>query len=114
MIQSIDCHAIAREARNGYMNRVLTSVNGQNVHLSVMEGPFYWHLHPDSDETFLVLEGALVIDFDDGSVELRLGQLLTVPAGMRHRTRPAGARSVNLTVEKAGANTVRCDEPASN
>ena len=114
MIQPIDCHAIAREARDGYMNRVLTSVNGQNVHLSVMEGPFYWHLHPDSDETFLVLEGTLVIDFDDGAVELRPGQLLTVPAGTRHRTRPAGARSVNLTVEKAGASTVRCDEPALN
>jgi mannose-6-phosphate isomerase-like protein (cupin superfamily) len=91
MIQSIDCHAIAREARDGYMNRVLTSVNGQNVHLGVMDGPFYWHLHPDSDETFLVLEGTLIIDFDDGAVELHSGQLLTVPAGTRH----AGARSVN-------------------
>lgn len=112
MIQPIDCHALARETRDGYMNRVLTSVNGQNVHLSVMHEPFYWHQHPDSDETFLVLEGTLIIDFEDGSVELHPGQLLTIPAGTRHRTRPAGARSVNLTVEKAGASTVRCDEPA--
>ncbi len=92
------------------MNRVLTSVNGQNVHLSVMEGPFYWHVHSDSDETFLVLEGILIIDFDDGPIELSTGQLLTVPAGIRHRTRPAGTRSVNLTVKKAGASTVRCHE----
>jgi mannose-6-phosphate isomerase-like protein (cupin superfamily) len=111
MIQPIDCHAIAREARDGYMNRVLTSVNGQNVHISVMEESFYWHLHPDSDETFLVLEGTLIIDFDDGPVEMRPGHLLTIPAGVRHCTRPSGARSVNLTVEKTGASTVRCDEP---
>lgn len=39
MIQPIDCDAVAREAQAGYMNRVLTSVNGQNMHLSVMEGP---------------------------------------------------------------------------
>jgi mannose-6-phosphate isomerase-like protein (cupin superfamily) len=112
MIKPIDCHTIAREARNRYMNRVLTSVNDQNVHISVMTEPFFWHLHPDSDETFLVLEGTLIIDFDDGSVELRPGHLLTIPAGVRHRTRPAGARSVNLTVEKESATTVRCDVPA--
>jgi mannose-6-phosphate isomerase-like protein (cupin superfamily) len=112
MIQPIDCHAIAREAPDGYMNRVLTSVNGQDVHISVMHAPFFWHLHPDSDETFLVIEGMLIIDFEEGPVELGSGHMLTVPAGVRHRTRPGGARSVNLTVEKAGARTVRCDEPA--
>jgi mannose-6-phosphate isomerase-like protein (cupin superfamily) len=34
------------------------------------------------------------------------GQLVTVPAGTLHRTRPAGARSVNLTFERVGATTV--------
>lgn len=84
------------------MNRVLTSVNGQNVHISVMTEPFFWHLHPDSDETFLILEGILIIDFDDGRVELHPGHLLMIPATVRHRTRPAGARSVNLAMENAG------------
>jgi mannose-6-phosphate isomerase-like protein (cupin superfamily) len=109
MIHPIDCHAIAREAHGSYMNRVLTSVNDQNVHLSVMTEPFYWHTHPDSDETFLVIEGTLIIDFEDGSVELNPGHLLTIPAGIRHCTRPSGARSVNLTIEKANASTVRCE-----
>jgi mannose-6-phosphate isomerase-like protein (cupin superfamily) len=39
-------------------------------------------------------------------VTLHPGELLTVPKGIVHRTRPNGARSVNLTFEKRGAETV--------
>jgi mannose-6-phosphate isomerase-like protein (cupin superfamily) len=111
MIQPIDLRALAAGTQQGYSNRVLTSVNDHDVHLSVMDAPYFWHLHPDSDETFYVVEGALAVDFDDGSVDLHAGQLLTVPAGVRHRTRPLGARSVNLTVEKTRATTVECAAP---
>jgi mannose-6-phosphate isomerase-like protein (cupin superfamily) len=105
----IDFQAAAAEVREGYMNRVLTTANDHDIHISVMDAPYFWHVHPNSDETFITLEGVLIIEFDDGPVELRPGQMLTVPAGTRHRTRPAGARSVNLTVEKTDATTVRCD-----
>ncbi|WP_244817759.1 cupin domain-containing protein [Caballeronia sp. Lep1P3] len=106
MIQPVDLTAIANAARDGYMNRVVASVNDHDIHISVMDAPYAWHIHPDSDETFIVLEGTLVIDFDDGAAELRAGHMLTIPAGVRHRTRPNGARSVNLTVEKRHATTV--------
>jgi mannose-6-phosphate isomerase-like protein (cupin superfamily) len=105
----IDFQAAAAEVREGYMNRVLTTANDHDIHISVMDASYFWHVHPNSDETFITLEGVLIIEFDDGPVELRPGQMLTVPAGVRHRTRPAGARSVNLTVEKTDATTVRCD-----
>jgi mannose-6-phosphate isomerase-like protein (cupin superfamily) len=111
MIQMIDIGAVAGDTPEGYSNKVLTSVNDHDVHVSVMDAPFFWHFHPDSDETFFVVEGALTIEFEDGSIDLQAGQLLTVPAGTRHRTRPVGARSVNLTVEKKDATTVQCDAP---
>lgn len=111
MIQPIDIGAVASGECQQYSNRVLTSMNDHDVHLSVMEVPYFWHSHPDSDETFLVIEGTLAIDFDDGSVYLQPGQLLTVPAGTRHRTRPVTARTVNLTIEKTDAITIECDAP---
>ena len=104
MIQLIDCHAIAREAHGSYRNRVLTTANDHNVTTEL----FYWKTQPDSDETFLVLEDTLIIDLEDGPVELNSGRLPIVPAGVGHRTGPSGARSVNLTVEKAGTSIVRC------
>ncbi|RFU44627.1 cupin domain-containing protein [Paraburkholderia sp. DHOC27] len=110
MIEPIDFHAIADAVPHGYMNQVLSTANDHDIHISVMDAPYFWHLHPDSDETFITLEGILIIDFHEGPVELRPGQMLTVPAGMPHRTRPAGARTVNLTVERRDATTVRCNE----
>ena len=51
-------------------------------------------------------DGELVIEFRDREVVVGRGQLVTVPAGVPHRTRPVGQRSVNLTFERAGAETI--------
>jgi mannose-6-phosphate isomerase-like protein (cupin superfamily) len=71
-----------------------------------MTEPYHWHFHPNSEETFLVIEGRLSIGFESGSLELDPGQLLTIPRGVRHRTRPVAARSVNLTFELGQSETV--------
>ena len=88
-----------------YDNHPVASVNDHEVRLSTMTEPYHWHCHPDSDESFLALEGGLFIDFDDRTVELLPGQMITVSRGVRHRTRPIGSRSVNLTFERAGAQS---------
>ena len=88
-----------------YKNFVLNSINDHCVRLAVMVGEYRWHRHPRSDEMFLVLEGALYIDLDGGrTVTVHPGELFTIPAGVRHRTR-AIDRTVNLCFEHAGAYT---------
>jgi mannose-6-phosphate isomerase-like protein (cupin superfamily) len=89
-----------------YWNEALTAFNDHEVRMSVMTHPFAWHLHPDSDETFFTLEGEVVISFEAGEVVLAVGQMLTVPRGMLHKTRPNGARSVNLIFERVKAETI--------
>lgn len=106
MPEVIDLHGLAASVREAYDNRVVATINDHVVRLSVMTEPFHWHSHPTSDEMFLVLEGVLRIELRDDAIELRQGQAFTVPAGVVHRTRPVGARSVNLTVESATAATV--------
>lgn len=88
-----------------YHNESLGRVNDHEIRMSVMTEQFRWHRHPDSDETFFGIEGELVIDFEDRTVILGPGQMITVPAGTLHRTRPNGARSVNLTFERVDAPT---------
>jgi mannose-6-phosphate isomerase-like protein (cupin superfamily) len=92
--------------RNGYDNHPIAKVNDHLVRIATMSEPYHWHFHPNSDETFLVIEGRLAIEFDSGSLQLDPGQMITIPRGMRHRTRPVGARSVNLTFESAQSETV--------
>lgn len=102
----LDPLQISREVEQAYHNRRIASVNDHEVRMSVMTHGFPWHHHPHSDESFLCVDGELVIEFADGEVTLKPGQMLTVPKGLRHRTRPAGARSVNLTFEQAQAETI--------
>jgi mannose-6-phosphate isomerase-like protein (cupin superfamily) len=94
-----------------YDNHRLTKVNDHEVRISIMTEAYHWHYHPDSDESFLALEGGLYIDFEDRSVELLPGQMITVNRGVRHRTRPIGKRSVNLTFERAEARTEMLTSP---
>lgn len=112
MISPIDAGAFANGVQSGYRNEVLTSVNDHDVHISIMDAPYPWHFHPDTDETFFTLEGVLVVEVAEGEIALHAGQMLTVPAGTRHRTRPEGSRSVNLTVERKHSETVLCDSSA--
>jgi mannose-6-phosphate isomerase-like protein (cupin superfamily) len=93
-------------ANFGYDNHPIAKINDHVIRISTMTEPYHWHSHPNSDETFLVIEGRLSIEFESGSLELNSGQLITIPRGIRHRTWPVGARSVNLTFELAQAETV--------
>jgi mannose-6-phosphate isomerase-like protein (cupin superfamily) len=94
-----------------YNSHALARVNDHEVRISTMTEPYHWHSHPDSDESFLAIEGGLFIDFDDRTVRLLPGQIITVSRGVRHRTRPIGTRSVNLTFERAGAQSEALPPP---
>ncbi len=95
-----------------YDNHPVAQVNDHVIRIATMTEPYHWHCHPDSDESFLVLEGGLYIDLDHRTVELQPGTLFTVEKGVRHRTRPAGARSVNLTFERMNAKSETRAAPA--
>jgi mannose-6-phosphate isomerase-like protein (cupin superfamily) len=102
----IDPLALSRAVTEAYRNVPLGDVNDHEIRMSVMTGEFRWHQHPDSDETFFGVDGELIIEFQDRELVVKAGQFVTVPAGTLHRTRPAGKRSVNLTFERRGANTI--------
>jgi mannose-6-phosphate isomerase-like protein (cupin superfamily) len=97
----IDVGAEAAAVTEDWVNRTLTEVNDAVVRLGVLRGEFHWHKHDAEDEFFLVLEGRLLIDFEDrDTVALGPHQGYTVPRGVVHRTR-APERAVILMVEPA-------------
>ena len=52
-------------AHEPWFNQTLTTVNDAVVRLGIIEGDFHWHKHDGEDEFFLVLEGTLLLDFED-------------------------------------------------
>lgn len=75
-------------------------MNGSVVRMAVIEGEYHWHQHTDDDEFFYVVEGTLMIDLEERTVELKPRQGFVVPKGTMHRTR-ALQRTVILMVENA-------------
>ena len=62
--------------------KVVAEMNDYQFKVVKIQGDFVWHDHQDTDETFLVLEGDLRIDFRDGAVHVGAGEMF-VPQGRR-------------------------------
>jgi mannose-6-phosphate isomerase-like protein (cupin superfamily) len=74
--------------------KVIAEMNDYQFKIVKIEGDFVWHDHADTDETFLVIDGELRIDFEDGQVHLSAGELFVVPKGVQHK--PFAAKEVKL------------------
>jgi len=65
--------------------KVIAEMNDYQFKIVKIQGDFVFHNHQDTDETFIVLEGALRIDFNDGAVEVNAGEMFVVPKGVEHK-----------------------------
>jgi mannose-6-phosphate isomerase-like protein (cupin superfamily) len=100
-LELIDVDAIRRAVREPWFNQTLCQVNDCVVRLGVVQGEFHWHKHDQEDEFFYVVDGCLLIDLEDRTIELHPNQGFTVPRGVIHRTR-APQRTAMLMIEGAG------------
>ena len=65
--------------------KVIAEMNDYQFKIVKLQGDFIWHDHKDTDETFIVIEGTLRIDFRDGAVEIGPGEMFVVPKGVEHK-----------------------------
>jgi mannose-6-phosphate isomerase-like protein (cupin superfamily) len=81
--------------------KVIARMNDYEFKLARLEGEFVWHSHAETDETFIIIEGELTIDFRDGAVTLNAGEMFIVPRGVEHKPR-ASAECKLMLIEPAG------------
>jgi mannose-6-phosphate isomerase-like protein (cupin superfamily) len=65
--------------------KIIAQMNDYHFKLVKFKGDFVWHSHSDTDETFIVLDGEMSIDFRDGKVDLNAGEMFVVPKGVEHK-----------------------------
>lgn len=97
--------------------KVIAEMNDYQFKVVKIKGDFIWHDHKDTDETFIVLDGTLRIDFRDGAVEIGKGEMYVVPKGVEHK--PYAEEEVRMllieprgvlnTGDKGGERTARND-----
>ena len=80
-----------------YSPRIVARMNDYDVRIAHTRGEHVWHLHDDTDEFFLALDGQFDIALrdDDGrerTVTLHAGDIFVVPKGTQHKpSSPGGA-----------------------
>ncbi len=88
--------------------RIVTRVNDYDVRVAHAEGEHVWHVHDETDEFFLVLEGRFDIGLRDAdgterTVDLHQGDVFVVPKGTEHR--PSSPGGSILMFEPSGTST---------
>jgi mannose-6-phosphate isomerase-like protein (cupin superfamily) len=102
-MEKIDMDVLQKACPHDWFNQTLCNVNDSLVRLGIFKGEFHWHQHDKEDEFFYVVEGKLLIDFAERTVELAPRQGIVVPKGLQHRPR-APERTLVLMVEAATVN----------
>jgi mannose-6-phosphate isomerase-like protein (cupin superfamily) len=97
-LERMDINEEVKACKDKWFNQTLTKVNDSVVRLGIVEGEYHWHKHDNDDEYFFVLEGQLLIDLEDRTIELNPNQGVTITKGVMHRPR-APKKTVMLMVE---------------
>ncbi len=85
MVEKVDVHAKLAGFSEAYSPRVIGALNGQEVKVAKLRGPFTWHQHEHEDELFLVVRGRFRMELRDRTLELGEGELVIIPRGTEHR-----------------------------
>lgn len=81
--------------------KIVAQMNDYHFKLVKLQGDFVWHSHPETDEVFIVLDGEMSIEFRNGRVDMRSGEMFVVPRGVEHK--PYAEKECKiLLVEPAG------------
>jgi mannose-6-phosphate isomerase-like protein (cupin superfamily) len=91
-----------------YSPRIVARVNDYDVRVAHTLGDHVWHVHEDTDEFFLVLDGRFDValrdaDGNESTVVLERGDTFVVPRGTEHR--PSSPGGSILMFEPTGTPT---------
>jgi len=91
-----------------YSPRIVTRMNDYDVRIAHARGEHVWHVHDETDEFFLVLDGRFDIslrgaDGSETTVVLSQGDVFVVPRGTEHK--PSSPGGSILMFEPSGTST---------
>ena len=84
---------------------VIAEMNDYQFKLVKIKGEFIWHEHKDTDEVFIVIEGSMNIEFQDGIVNLSEGEMFVVPKSVAHKPFAENECEIMLVEPKGVINT---------
>jgi len=105
MYEAINFKGKLEKFSDQWAARVIAEMNDYQFKLVKIEGEFIWHDHQDTDETFIVIEGEMSIEFRDGIVNLKSGEMFVIPKGVEHKPVAKHECKIMLVEPKGLSNT---------
>lgn len=65
--------------------KIIAKMNNYHFKLVKFQGEFIWHKHTGTDETFVILDGEMAIEFRERKITLKSGEMFVVPKNVEHR-----------------------------
>lgn len=88
-----------------YAVRLVAKMNNYDFKIVKFKGDFIWHSHPETAETFIIIEGTLVMNFRDRKVEVYTGEMIVVPKGVEHKPSSENGYKAILIEPEGVSNT---------
>jgi len=85
--------------------KVIAEMNDYQFKIAKIQGEFIWHSHEETDETFIVMDGQLTLEFRDGAVKLSKGEMFVVPKGVEHKPVAESEVQIMLIEPRGTLNT---------
>lgn len=109
MTEPIDLTTALAAFSQAWSPRIVTTVNDYDIRLARFAGDHVWHVHTETDEFFMVLEGTIEIGLrepgGERTVTLGRGEVFVVPRGVFHKPSSRAGAAV-LLVEPTGTLSV--------
>ena len=104
-MKKINLKSKFEEFADQWSPKVIEEMNDYQFKLVKIENDFTWHKHDDTDETFLVIEGKMGIEFEDQTVELSEGEMIVIPKGKKHKPYADKEAKIMIIEPKGVINT---------
>lgn len=65
--------------------KIIGELNKQQVKIVKCKGEFTMHHHEKEDELFFVIKGVLNIELLDKTIEIKEGEFVIIPKGVKHK-----------------------------
>jgi mannose-6-phosphate isomerase-like protein (cupin superfamily) len=107
-MKPVNLHEALASFDDIYSPRIVARMNDYDVRIAHARGEHVWHVHDDTDEFFLVLDGQFDIAMRDAAgvettVSMRTGDTFVVPKGTEHK--PSSPGGSILMFEPTGTVT---------
>ncbi|WP_413379692.1 cupin domain-containing protein [Paenibacillus taichungensis] len=103
--QAIKLSEELSKSNDNWSPQLIGEMNDYQFKIVKITGDYEWHVHPETDKLFFVIEGEMIIDFRDGQVRISKDEMFIVPRGLEIKPSAEKECHIMLMEPKSEGNT---------